>query len=208
MPPKKAVIQKQTKTALQIDERGCIKEVQVPVHATLDECFKVVQAGTKHTKQGFKEHFVWDLTWEDNKYTISLYGKSVEKAVTGRNAGEHCLPPPLGETNFVGACLLVCQEGPLQVSLWNDLVEIIYEKYEDVDDELEDGQESEMDDYSERGSEVDEAEPEEDEEEAMVIRGGKKKKTVASTKDDLPTYFAAEQPYLDCSCELDFETYL
>jgi hypothetical protein len=207
MPPKKSVI-KAMKSAIQIDERGgSLKEIQVPVQATLDECFKAVQAGSKNTKQGFKEYFVWELVWEDTKYTITLYGKSVEKSVGTRASAEHCLPPPLGDTTFVGSCLLVCQEGPLTISLWNDLVEIIYEKYEDADDDLDDAQGSDVEEYSERGSEIDDAELEEEEED-MVARGGRKKKTMASNKDDLPTNFAAEQPYLDCSCELDFESYV
>ena len=199
------------KTALLISKTGMVREIHVSASQKSDLYKK---AGLK-TSEGFHEQFVWELALEEVKYSISLYGKKMAKTDRGpKNA--YGFPPPLEEAAYAGSCLLVSQDGDLTTKLWDDLFEMIYEKYEGEeadDDEDDEDDAEEADDADEAEEEADDEEEEEvDDEEGRgptvrrKKRGGGKAKKAA---DDLLLFDnEVVEQFLDCSCELEYEPFV
>jgi hypothetical protein len=203
---------KAEKTALLISKTGMVREIQVSVSQKSDLYKK---AGLK-TSDGFHEQFVWELALEEVKYSISLYGKKMAKTDRGpKNA--YGFPPPLEEAAYAGSCLLVSQDGDLTTKLWDDLFEMIYEKYEGEEADDDEDEEDEADDVDEADEAEEEADDEEEEEPddeegggpttvRRKKRGGGKAKKAA---DDLLLFDnEVVEQFLDCSCELEYEPFV
>lgn len=225
---------KSLRTVLLIDKTGTVKEIQVKQEDIPNNLYK--KAGLK-SPDDFTEQFVWELNLGENgqsrtfeigenaeettassstdNYSISIYGKKVGKH--SKNA--YGFPPPLEETNLYGNCLLVNNRGSITLKEWNNLFEMIYEKYdaEEDDDEAKDSS-SEADDDGDAQDEADEDEepedeldePDEDEGQTEKISGRKRKsnkKNVKTASSDFELTYTEEQ-FLDCEMELEPEEYL
>jgi hypothetical protein len=170
------------------------------------------KAGFK-TAEGFQEQFVWEVSLDEEKYTIQLFAKK-----TGRlQKNAYNFPPPIEESVFYGNCLLVCTERNLTAKLWDSLFESIYEKYDN--DELDDDEDTEelLDDQDSVVAEDDISEEEEvdeaDEEGPILQNETKRSKKTSQKKDSLLLFGSTnaattEEQFLDCSCELELEPYL
>jgi len=195
-----------TKQVILIDKSSTVKEIQVS--ADLNDLYK--KAGFK-TTEGFQEQFVWEVIWEEQKYTVSLYAKK-----TGRiPKNTYGFPPPLEDTVFYGNCILVCAEMDLPVKTWDNLFEVIYEKYDDDegmedDDDVNDEDEDEEEALEEEEEDEEEEIDEEDDEAKQV--GSKKKKYNKPSRKKEETFILLDPPvveqYLDCSSELELEPYV
>lgn len=213
---------KSMRTVLFIDKSGTVKEIQVKQEDIPNNLYK--KAGLK-LPDDFVEQFVWELNLGENRetyetsssssaenYSISIYGKK-----GGKNSKNmYGFPPPLEETNLYGNCLLVNNRGSITLKEWNNLFEMIYEKYdaEEEEDEAiseteEDGElQDEADDEEEMEDEMDEP----DEEETMTDKNTKKgrkngKKSSKTASQDFELTYTEEQ-FLDCVMELEPEEYL
>lgn len=191
---------KQEKKVILIDKTGTTKEIGITDPTTL---FK--KAGFK-TGDGFDEIFVWEIVWEDVKYTISLFAKKTGRVP--KNA--YGFPPPLEDASFYGNCILMCHEHDLTVKIWDNLFESIYEKYDEDDDESAEEEEDDYEAVDEGEDDVEEEEVEEEGEKPAHVRkkaaNGKSKK-----KDELvPLFIEApiSDTFLDCSEELELEPYV
>jgi hypothetical protein len=194
-----------------IDKSGTVKETFAPLHSSsirTNELYK--KAGFK-SPDGFQEQFTWDIKWEDEKYTITLYAKK-----TGRiQKNAYGFPPPLEESIFYGNCILICQERDLTIKTWDNLFESIYEKYdenEDLDEE-EDTILQEEDDEEESLEENEEDEMEEQEEikpQITISSTRKKSGKIAKKKEEqfLNIITEISENFLDCSSELEMEPYI
>lgn len=216
-----------TRTVLLIDKTGTVKEIQVKQEDIPNNLYK--KAGLK-APDDFAEQFMWELNLGDQRtkpegiddanssqenYSISIYGKKVGKH--SKNA--YGFPPPLEEINLYGNCLLVNHRGSITLKEWNNLFEMIYEKYdaEEEDDEVKDSSSDveeddgdAQDDAEEEDEEEPEEEPEEDEAMAEKVVGRKRKSTkknVKTASSDFELTYTEEQ-FLDCEMELEPEEYL
>lgn len=120
-------------TILIVEKTGSIKELNVKTYAE-DELYK--KAGFK-SAEGFKLITTWDVTLDESKYFISVYGKT-----TGRAGQENKyeFPPPIDNTLFFGNCVLVNQlecepVSNLKKSDWDKIYEHLYGGFEDIGDE-------------------------------------------------------------------------
>ena len=226
---------KSLRTVLLIDKSGTVKEIQVKQEDIPNNLYK--KAGLK-TPEDFTEQFVWELNLGENgasrttfeteeeittpsstteNYSISIYGKKVGKH--SKNA--YGFPPPLEETNLYGNCILVNNRGSITLKEWNNLFEMIYEKYEaeEEDDEAKDSSSEDdgeapddvEDDVEEDDVEEDDVE-EDDEANAMAEKNaGRKrknnKKAIKTACSDFELTYTEEQ-FLDCEMELEPEEYL
>jgi len=215
MPPKKknsTAATTEEKTALLISPTGMVSEIQVP----LSDKSSLYKKAKLKTADGFHEQFVWELMLEEVKYTISLYGKKMAKMDRGpKNA--YGFPPPLEEASYSGSCLLVSLDGNLTSKLWDDLFEMIYEKYdgEEADDEEADEDEEgegEGDEVEEEEEEEGEEEEAEGEDEVPVVKGGRKKRGGKASKKPVEDLLVFDnevvEQFLDCSCELEYEPFV
>jgi len=174
------------KTVLVIDKSGLLKEVKIKSNSQKDLYKK---AGLK-SAEGFQEQFMWDVDWEDTRYSISLYAK--KKGKTGKNMFN--FPAPLEEEVFYGNAILLNNLGSLSIADWENLFEVICEKYdENGEDESVSSSSTESDE--EEADEIDEDLAEDD--------------VVGETKAGVEAEFAEEAAqYLDCTKELEPEEYL
>lgn len=201
------------KTALSVSKTGMVREIQVPA---LDSNDYARLTGFKSATD-FNEQFVWELQMNETKYTITLYGKLLGKTERGTK-NEYGFPPPKEEIALSGACLFVCQETDLTSKLWDDLFEMIYEKYEAEEEDGGDDEDDEVRDDDDEGDEEEGDDEEEDEvgeeeEEALLVKGRKKRGTKANKKGaaiDDGLLFVQEivEQFLDCSCELEYEPFV
>lgn len=179
------------KTVLVIDKSGLLKELKIKANSQQDLYKK---AGLK-TADGFQEQFIWDVEWENVRYSISLYAK--KKGKTGKNMFN--FPAPLEEETFYGNAVLLNNLGSLTIADWENLFEVICEKYDEnsegEDDTVPDSDVD--DDEEEEADEIDENEAE-DAGEGKVAGGGEAEFAVA----------AVETQYLDCTKELEPEEYV
>lgn len=140
-------------TVLIVEKTGVIKEISLKSF-TESDLYK--KAGFK-TDAGFKCMHQWtvkidstDKTNESDKSntTISLYGKTSGRA---GQENKYDFPPPVDNTLFFGACLLVADIsndkttcGSLSTAKWNSIYEALFGGFEDIGDE--DSEASEEDD--------------------------------------------------------------
>jgi len=215
---------KSSRTILFIDKSGTIKEIQVKQEDIPNNLYK--KAGLK-TPDDFAEQFVWELNLNENvsfdigvnteesktsstkNYSISIYGKKVGKQVKNT----YGFPPPLEETNLYGNCLLVNNRGSITLKEWNNLFELIYEKYDaDDEDEANDSsseinEDADADEEGDADEEVEEDDNEEQIEKQNEVKRKNSKKNAKTAISDFELTYIEEQ-YLDCEMELEPEEYL
>jgi hypothetical protein len=115
-----------------IEKTGRIKELEVK---KFDEEELYKKAGFK-SADGFDLHTEWGAEIEGKKYSVSLYGKTNGRA---GQENKYELPPPMDNTLFFGACVLVNKiDGKVESiskSEWNTVYEFLYGGFEDIGDE-------------------------------------------------------------------------
>jgi hypothetical protein len=125
-------------TLLTVEKSGSIKEVVIKGSFTEAELYK--KAGFK-TAEGFKLQTTWSIPQVkvnnvDKKYTISLYGKTNGRA---GQENKYDFPPPVDNTLFFGACVLVNNVDGVAQSLskpeWKAIYEHLFGGFEDIGDE-------------------------------------------------------------------------
>lgn len=216
---------KSSKTALLIDKSGTVKEIQIKHDDIPNNLYK--KAGFK-TPEDFSEQFVWELNLNEtggfsfseqepnaqkDNYSISIFGKKVGK----NSKNTYGFPPPLEDTHFYGNCILVNNRGSITLKEWNNLFEVIYEKYdaEDDEDDAKEDSSSETEDNEDEAEEDEEQEDEideMDEDEMETDKNGKPKrkngkKGGKKTNTEFDMSYVEEQ-FLDCEMELEPEEYL
>jgi hypothetical protein len=126
-----------------IEKPGTIRELKVKIFSE-DELYK--KAGFK-SPEGFNSHVIWNVEINEERYSISLYGKAVGKA-TQENKYE--FPPPLDTKLFFGNCVLTnTQNGEiadLTQSVWETIYEKLYGGFESIGEENDDEDSSDSDD--------------------------------------------------------------
>jgi hypothetical protein len=209
-------------TILIVDKTGNIKESNIKQFSE-DELYK--KAGFK-SNNGFQEFITWDITINEVKYAVALYGKTTGKANT---ENKYEFPPPADNTLFFGNCILVNKVNHIATNLtekeWTMIYEQLYGGFEDLDDENdeteEDTEEEEVvlnikktkdgyvkDDFIIDDDDEDDIGGEEEDDEEMVY---KKKKTEKKRKTAKQIKLELEknpETYLDCTSELSEESYV
>lgn len=194
-----------------IDKNGTFKEIIVK----LSDFHNLYKKAGFTTIDNFMEHYLWEVTTDKAKYSISLWGKK-----KGKNAKNvYPFPPPLEETNdFCGNVLLMNHKGQqnLTVVEWTQIYDVLCEQVlnsageledEDIEEELED-------DYADAADDADDDEMDEhEEEEELYVAPTKSKKknaknTSASIDDFVMMNDVSEEILLDCSAELQEEEYV
>jgi hypothetical protein len=215
---------------LLVEKSGVIKEISVNQFVESDLYKK---AGFK-SPDGFKCHTVWNVEIDNEKLSISVYGKTEGRANT---ENKYDFPPPVDNSLFFGSCIIVNrnEDGDicdLTEDVWDKVYEYLFGGFEDLGDEdselSEDDSEYESapktkngyvkddfvvddDDDEEEENEDDEGEDDEEDEPAVVIKSSSSKKTL-SKKPSIPeNVFVLKESisdgYLDCGMELSEEEY-
>jgi hypothetical protein len=216
---------------LLVEKSGVIKEISVNQFAESDLYKK---AGFK-TADGFKCHTVWNVEIDDEKLSVSVYGKTDGRANT---ENKYDFPPPVDNSLFFGSCIIVNrnEDGDvcdLTEDIWDKVYEYLFGGFEDLGDE--DSEVSDDDSEYESAPKTkngyvkdgfvvdDDAEDEEDEEEedddeedddepAVIIKKSSGKKSL-SKKPSIPENIFStikeshSDGYLDCGAELSEEEY-
>jgi hypothetical protein len=179
-----------------IEKTGRIKELEVK---KFDETELYKKAGFK-SADGFDLHTEWGAEIDCKKYSVSLYGKTNGRA---GQENKYELPPPMDNTLFFGACVLVNKiNGKIESiskSEWNTVYEFLYGGFEDIGDEDSEISTDDDDDEADRTKEgyvkdgfiVDDDEEysnEDDSEEEVVKKSKAKTKATKMAKPEkLPT---------------------
>jgi len=136
-------------TILIVEKTGVIKEITLK---SFNESELYKKAGFK-TDAGFKCMHQWTVQLPEtdadkSNTTISLYGKTSGRA---GQENKYDFPPPVDNTLFFGACVLVADISPeknkcgsLNSAKWNAIYEALFGGFEDIGDE--DSEASEEDD--------------------------------------------------------------
>lgn len=116
-----------------VDKTGTVKELNVKTYSE-DELYK--KAGFK-SAEGFKLITSWDVKLQENRYFISLYGKTSGRA---GQENKYEFPPPIDNTLLFGNCVLVNQMecepvSNLKSAEWERIYEHLYGGFEDLGDE-------------------------------------------------------------------------
>jgi hypothetical protein len=201
-------------TILIVDKTGNIKESNVKQFVE-EELYK--KAGFK-TNSGFHEFITWDVSINDKKYSITLYGKTTGKANT---ENKYEFPPPADNTLFFGNCILVNKVNSVAAHLtekeWDTIYEHLYGGFEDIEEEDDEETEEEeivlnlkktkegyvKDDFIMDDS--DENSLLEEEEEDVIYKHKKTRKTAKQIKIE---FEQVSENYLDCTSELSEESYV
>lgn len=189
-----------------VDKNGTLKNIMVKT-ADFPNLYK--KAGFTSI-ENFQEHYTWETTLEEVKYSVSLWGKKI-----GKNAKNvYVFPPPLKDSkDFCGHVFLMNNKGEksLTVSEWNKIVENICQESlvdgHDEDDEEEEEEEEEYYGVEEDREEEEEEHAQDEDEEELYVASKKKKQASADTDFLLPTG-DVEEVFLDCSAELQPEEYI
>jgi hypothetical protein len=209
-------------TVLIIEKSGNIKELNIKGYSQA-ELYK--KAGFK-SEEDFKSIYTWNVSLEEKKYNVSLYGKTTGKA---NNENKYDFPPPVDTELFFGNCVLVnTDEENKCISLteneWEKIYEFLFGGFDDLDEDEEEETEDDFDDLpvtktggylkddfvvdeDEEEEEEDEEEDEDEDEDEIII-----KKPVKKSKKDIKTIIKKEviaepESYLDCQTELSEESY-
>ena len=125
-------------TLLTVEKSGSIKEIVIKGTFVESELYK--KAGFK-TAEGFKLQTTWPIPQVkvnnvDKNYSISLYGKTNGRA---GQENKYDFPPPVDNTLFFGACVLVNSVDGVAQSLskteWKAIYEHLFGGFEDIGDE-------------------------------------------------------------------------
>ena len=215
-------------TILIVEKNGSIKELNIKTYNE-EELYK--KAGFK-TSEGFKCYTNWAATIDDIEYNISIYGKTSGKA---NQENKYEFPPPVDTTLFFGNCILVNKNGTTNLTEkdWNSIYDYLYGGFEDLDEDNSEDDEDEDEDIvglkltkegyikddfivedDDEDDDEDEDEEFEDDEEEVVVKkskkiSGKLKKTAKKdTVKSLILQEVIEENYLDCTDELEEESYI
>jgi len=127
-------------TILSIEKSGSIKEHELK---TYDETQLYKKAGFKST-EGFELQTEWGADLNNKKYSVSVYGKTNGRA---GQENKYEFPPPIDNTLFFGACVLVNKQNGVPTSITKDEWKLVYDHlyggFEDIGDE--DSEESDDD---------------------------------------------------------------
>lgn len=210
-------------TILIVEKSGNIKETNVKTFVE-SELYK--KAGFK-SGDDFKLFTTWNVSLEDKKYNISLYGKTKGKA-TFENKYE--FPPPVDTELFYGSCILVnfndnneCVN--LTENEWENIYEFLFGGFDDLeeypDDEYEknelldeslaltkggyvkDGFVIDSEESEEESEDEEEEDDEEEDEIIIKIPTKKHKKREPKVKPPKQT----TETVFDCQSELSEESY-
>jgi hypothetical protein len=127
-------------TILSIEKSGSIKEHELK---TYEESQLYKKAGFK-SAEGFELQTEWGAEVNNKKYSVSVYGKTNGRA---GQENKYEFPPPIDNTLFFGACVLVNKQNGSPTSITKDEWKLVYDHlyggFEDIGDE--DSSESEDD---------------------------------------------------------------
>lgn len=127
-------------TILSIEKSGSIKEHELK---TYDESQLYKKAGFK-SAEGFEIQTEWGAEVNNKKYSVSVYGKTNGRA---GQENKYEFPPPIDNTLFFGACVLVNKQNGVPTSITKDEWKLVYDHlyggFEDIGDE--DSEESDDD---------------------------------------------------------------
>lgn len=127
-------------TVLSIEKSGSIKEHELK---TYDEAQLYKKAGFK-SAEGFELQTEWGAEVNNKKYSVSVYGKTNGRA---GQENKYEFPPPIDNTLFFGACVLVNKQNGAPTSITKDEWKLVYDHlyggFEDIGDE--DSEESDDD---------------------------------------------------------------
>jgi hypothetical protein len=130
-------------TILSIEKSGSIKEHELK---TYEEAQLYKKAGFK-SAEGFELQTEWGAEVNNKKYSVSVYGKTNGRA---GQENKYEFPPPIDNTLFFGACVLVNKENGEPNSITKDEWKLVYDHlyggFEDIGDE--DSAEDSEDDVS------------------------------------------------------------
>jgi len=119
-------------TILSIEKSGSIKEHELK---TYDEAQLYKKAGVK-SAEGFELQTEWGAEVNNKKYSVSVYGKTNGRA---GQENKYEFPPPIDNTLFFGACVLVNKQNGLPTSItkeeWKLVYDHLYGGFEDIGDE-------------------------------------------------------------------------
>lgn len=119
-------------TVLSIEKTGSFKEHELK---TYDETQLYKKAGFK-SAEGFELQTEWGAEVNNKKYSVSVYGKTNGRA---GQENKYEFPPPIDNTLFFGACVLVNKENgqPSSISKeeWKLVYDHLYGGFEDIGDE-------------------------------------------------------------------------
>ena len=143
-----------------VEKAGSFKEVNVK---DTSEEYLSKKAGFKNHKD-FEKKTIWDI---DGVFDIVLYGKTVGRA---GQENKYDFPPPVDNTLFFGACVLLCVKENKILDLTEKKWKVIYEKlfggFEDIEEE--DSEEEDIpktkEGYAKDGFVVEEVEDEDEDE--------------------------------------------
>ena len=126
-----------------INKLGKVKELNV---RTFEESELFKKAGFKNS-DGFERHQQWDIELNNEKLSISVYGKTNGRA---GQENKYEMPPPIDNTLFFGSLVLVCMDqGDNVVSIeskkWEKIYEALYGGFEDIGSS-EDDEDSDLED--------------------------------------------------------------
>lgn len=127
-------------TILCVEKSGSIKEIELK---TYNESELYKKAGFK-TIQGFELQTEWGAEINGKTYSVSVFGKTIGRA---GQENKYDFPPPIDNTLFFGACLLINKENNLPTSLlkteWKAIYEHLFGGFEDIGTEDSDEEEEE-----------------------------------------------------------------
>ena len=129
-----------------INKLGKVKELNVRKFEE-SELFK--KAGFKNS-DGFERHQQWDIELNNEKLSISVYGKTNGRA---GQENKYEMPPPIDNTLFFGSLVLVCMDEndnaiSIESKKWEKIYETLYGGFEDIGSS-EDDEDSELEDEDE-----------------------------------------------------------
>jgi len=213
-------------TILIVEKSGNIKESIIKTYSP-SELYK--KAGYK-TDEDFTLFTTWNVSLEDKKYNISLFGKTTGRA---NNENKYDFPPPADTELFFGNCILVNHNDNnkcihLTVEEWEKIYEYLFGGFEgldngedDIEDEdefeglpttkvggyLKDGFVIDDDDLNDDQNDDDDDEYDQSEDEIRLKVAKKKDSSKKSLLNEVVAENAFVETYLDCKSELSEESY-
>lgn len=126
-----------------INKLGKVKELNVK---TFEESELFKKAGFKNS-DGFERHQQWDIELNNEKLSISVYGKTNGRA---GQENKYEMPPPIDNTLFFGSLVLVCMDKDdnvvsIESKKWEKIYEALYGGFEDIGSS-EDDEDSDLED--------------------------------------------------------------
>lgn len=192
-----------------VDKTGTLKELTIKNY---DETTLYKKVGLK-TDNDFKQHHTFEICYDDNLYSVSLFGKTNGKS---NSVNKYDFPPPIDNTLFFGGCVLVRNDvatnSPcdLDIKLWKKLYTELFGGFDDIDCSEEESDDESVDPslltkdgYVKDDFIADDTEESDESYDEEPV----KKIIVKKSKPKKPTKPINEESYLDCASELCAEEY-